>query len=322
MDLGYARAAYDARRWAHAFELYQARATSTLPTWTATPSPPMLGRRDDYFAIRERAYEHCLAAGDLVGAAEAALWVACRLMNGAGEDRAGSGWLARATRLVRQDGTDSAAAAYLGVAQALSKAVAGGLDEAAMATTSAAVEDCPTPRARLPGGVGHEEGLFLGAGRLDEGMAKADEAVLTLLAGRHPDGLGGIAYCGTISGCWSVFDLRRAHEWTAAMSAWCDAQPELGVSSSSARCGAPKPRQHSRGAWADAREELAGVSAQDGDAWAAGAAATCAAPSTGSRGGSTTPPTPSVSPSGWARIRSRASPSSGWPRGACRRPRR
>ena len=38
----------------------------------------------------------------------------------------------------------------------------------------------------------------------------------------------GIIYCGVIAGCWTVYELRRAQEWTAAMTAWCDAQPDLG----------------------------------------------------------------------------------------------
>lgn len=273
MDLGDARAAYDARTWAHAFELYRGAGdldAADLDRYAVTAL--MLGRRDDYFAIRERAYEHCLAAGDLLGAAEAALWVACQRMV-QGEIGPGSGWLARATRLVRQDGTDSAAAAYLEVAQALAKAVAGGLDEA-MALTSAGVEDCRRHgRDDLVALALHQEGLFLlGAGRLDEGMARLDEAVLTLSSPAVTPMVAGIVYCGTISGCWSVFDLRRAHEWTAAMSAWCDAQPELGNFSSECKVRRAELKLL-RGSWADAREELAGVSAQDGDAWAAGAAA-------------------------------------------------
>jgi DNA-binding NarL/FixJ family response regulator len=39
--------------------------------------------------------------------------------------------------------------------------------------------------------------------------------------------LTGDIYCSVIEGCNEVYDLRRAHEWTVALTQWCEAQPDL-----------------------------------------------------------------------------------------------
>ena len=60
-----------------------------------------------------------------------------------------------------------------------------------------------------------------------EGMALLDEVMVAVLGDEVSPMLTGDIYCSVIEGCNEVYDLRRAHEWTAALTRWCDAQPGL-----------------------------------------------------------------------------------------------
>jgi ATP/maltotriose-dependent transcriptional regulator MalT len=276
VDLGPARAAYAERAWQRAYDAYAA-AESEAPLEAEdydrfAVSAHLLARLPEYFAIRERAYKSLLDRGDRLPAAEAALWIGIQKMV-QGEVGEGGGWLARGARLVSEDGTDSRAAAFLAVTEAFGAAMAGDPERAARMTG-----DC-VEAARRHGALDyaalslHQQGLFLlAAGQTDAGLSCLDEAMLEVAAGDCSALVEGIIYCNVIEACWSIYELTRAQQWTAAMTQWVASQPELCNFSGECKVRRAELKQL-HGRWSDALDELEGVVPSDRDRWAAGIAA-------------------------------------------------
>ncbi|HET6166411.1 MAG TPA: response regulator transcription factor [Marmoricola sp.] len=268
-----ARAAYAAREWRRAYESYAAAGELDADDQDRHAICAMLlGRMDDYFALRERSYEDRLARGDLIGAAMAAFWSGMQRVV-AGDVAVGGGWLARAGRLVAEDGTDSLPAACLTIAASF-EAMSTGDAERALELIDDAIKAGRRLRSDdLVALATHQRGLVLiRTGRTEEGLAALDEAMVEVTAGQASPMITGIVYCGVVDGCWAAYELHRAQQWTAVMSEWCAAQPDLANFTGECKVRRAELKQL-HGEWADAETELAGVSPADVDAWAAGMAA-------------------------------------------------
>lgn len=64
-------------------------------------------------------------------------------------------------------------------------------------------------------------------GRVEEGIASLDEAMLPAADGKLSPIVTGLVYCNLIAACRQVYAFDRSREWTEALSNWCGAQPQL-----------------------------------------------------------------------------------------------
>jgi DNA-binding NarL/FixJ family response regulator len=186
----------------------------------------MAGRDEDYVHGLERAHQAYLDAGEALRAVRCAWWAGmCLLLNG--EEGRATGWFGRAQRLLeRQRACVERGYLMLTVADEHGRR----REFAAMRSTAeAAVQVAERYRdPDLHAMALHYEGRALvRLGRVAEGVGLLDEVMAAVMAGELSPIVTGHMYCAVIDACQAAQALRRAQEWTAAMSRWCDQQPEL-----------------------------------------------------------------------------------------------
>ena len=229
-ELGRGRESYAKRAWMDAFKSLsradQAASLGAEELELLATSAFMIGRDDDYLGCLERAHHAHLDAGGTMRAVRCAFWVGISLAL-RGEMSRATGWLGRAQRLVERENSDCVERGYLLVPVVLRHEAIGEWDAAYAAAADAAAIGERFGDPDLLALAVHEQGLILvNQGRVEEGLGLVDEAMVAVAAGELSPIVTGIVYCSVISGCQEVYALRRAQEWTAALTQWCEEQPE------------------------------------------------------------------------------------------------
>jgi DNA-binding CsgD family transcriptional regulator len=225
------RESYAQQAWRDAFDqLSAADAESALEAADLeilAMAAALIGEDQACLDLGARAHQEYLHLNDFGRATRAAFWVGMFLID-QGETARGGGWLARARRTLEGANEDCVEEGYLLVPEAIQSMHAGDLATAyasfdRAATIADRFDDADlSTMSRLGSGQ-----TLISMGDIVSGVACLDEAMVAVTVGEVSPIVVGIAYCGVLSSCREIFDLRRAREWTAALSQWCEAQPDL-----------------------------------------------------------------------------------------------
>ncbi|QTJ66245.1 DNA-binding response regulator [Rhodococcus sp. ZPP] len=187
----------------------------------------LIGEDDAATEFWTRAVNQWGRSSDPVSAARCAFWLGLALSL-RGEQVRGGGWLGRAQKLLDTTGVDCPERGYLLVPLGLQRLAEGDGAAAREVFSTAAVigERFANPDLISLGALGTGHALIV-LGRHLDGVAAFDEAMILVTSEEVSPIVTGIVYCAVIEQCQRIFDLRRSQEWTAALTRWCSAQPDL-----------------------------------------------------------------------------------------------
>ncbi len=253
------RACYARHAWADAYEvLSRVDRTTSLgadDVELLARSAYMLGRDDDYVSGLERAHRAHLESGEASRAASCAFWIGWNLMF-RGETAPASGWFARAQRVLEREKGECVERGYLLIPVWLEQ-TAGADHKGAYATAAeaAAIGERCGDQDLVALALMEQGHALVRQGLTEEGLRVVDETMVAVTAGELSPIVAGIVYCNTIAFCRGAFELRRAREWTSALTRWCEQQPDM-VAHNGLCLVHRAELMTLGGAWADALDEL------------------------------------------------------------------
>jgi DNA-binding CsgD family transcriptional regulator len=229
-QLARGRAAAAQLAWAEAYEaLAMAGSSAQLAAddlEQLATAAYLLGRLDDCWQALQRAHQAHLDNGAARPAARCLFWLGFTLLL-QGEFAQAGGWLARAGRLL--EGEQECGEHGLLLLPIVLRAGAEGDHATAQATAERAVEigRLCGDRELLSLAIHFQGRDLVRQGRAREGLGLLDESMVAVVAGELAPYVAGNIYCSMIDACQEISELRRAHEWTVALTRWCNQQPSM-----------------------------------------------------------------------------------------------
>ncbi len=188
----------------------------------------LIGRDADSFQILERVHQGYLNREMTEEAVRCAFWLGLMLIN-AGERARGGGWFARGERLLNDiQIQDCPEKGLFIIPQALSELSAGHGAKSQQMFELVALEGEKFQNFDLIalGRLGLGQAMIQ-QGKTAKGIKLLDETMIIIETEEVFPLVNGIVYCAVIETCRKVWDLERAKEWTAALTRWCESQPDI-----------------------------------------------------------------------------------------------
>lgn len=227
-----ARDAFSRRTWEESYSLFSsAEREAPLPTEDVERlalAAFLTGRSGESAAAWTRAHSEHLSSRDWPRAARCAFRLSFELLN-TGDKVRGIAWLTKARQVLDEHGcTDCVEQGYLVMLGAIGLLMRGDVAGAHAAFEQAVEIGRRFQDRDLTVTARHGVGrALIRLRQVEPGLALLDEAMVAVEAGDISPLFAGEIYCSVIEACFEVFDLRRAQEWTAALTQWCNAQPDL-----------------------------------------------------------------------------------------------
>lgn len=259
VELGESRPAFARGDWLVAFEGWSradAEALGAADLEDLATAAELLGHHDEAVRALQQAFERWQRDDDEARAVRCAFRLAMTSATH-GEPALFAGWTRRAEGLVGEIGHDGPERGWVEFLRMFRALGAGAYADAAVAAAEATDVGRRHREADLVAlGLCSQGRLALYTGRVADGLAMLDEAMVRVIAGEASPLIAGHVYCTAIEGCQEISDFERMAEWTSALERWCAAQP--GLLAFTGQCAVHRGQlMRIRGEWSAALDEFA-----------------------------------------------------------------
>ncbi|QMW67927.1 response regulator transcription factor [Mumia sp. ZJ1417] len=257
-DLVRARRDFEQGEWAAALDIWSDSAPDEMSAddlHAAGLAAYLLGRRDACVDFHQRSFALYEQAGETSGAMRCCFHLAMIFGSG-GEHALESGWTTRAERLLQGVDDDAVEHGYVALLHMYRHLGAGDVPAAAESAQEVTVVGRRCRDADLLAlGLSSQGRLAIYSGRVGDGLALLDEAMVGAAAHELTPVVFGHVYCAAIEGCQEIADFGRVAEWTSGLHRWCSAQP--GLVAFTGQCSVHRGQlMRVHGAWPEALDEF------------------------------------------------------------------